>query len=190
MFAFFFGFIFLFLDYSVTLGGRTVQLIPAFVGYFLITVGAAHMTKKHPGFRKVRNLSAVLVFWSAVVFLLDIFPPSEHAQYILFAVGLLSTVFALYLTHLFTVAIHKTEGQEGRALNGDKLSSGWALLTMTSVLSYAGLLLESLVFPCLVLQIAGTVWFLSSVLKCATLYRKKEPGHTYDNFQGLTGRHR
>ena len=173
MFAFFFGFIFLFLDYGIPVGGGTLQLIPAFLGYILIAVGAWGLEKKISGFRKIRNFSAVLIFWSVATFFLDIFAPLEEMKYISLSIGLLSTVFALYITHMFASAIRKAEGRIGLSLNGEKLLSGWALLTLTAVLSYAGMFFEDLILPCLILRVASTFWFLTSVLKCAVSYKKR-----------------
>lgn len=168
---FFFGFLFLLFDYNIAVGSGTLALIPAFVGYLLLFFASRPLARTYPAFQKLSVAALPMTAFGLVCFFLPLFWPQAVQGALSLILGICATLCSLAAAWLFSEAVLAMEKALGRDLLAKKIHNAWALLSGTAILSYAGLVMQDLVLPALVLQTAGTIWFLYSLIICARHYR-------------------
>lgn len=95
----FWGFVFIFLDFSITFNGVEFDLLPDAVGYLLVFLGAHQMRKESDSFARIRPIALVLAVINFVALIINPFGPIEltYSQPTTLAV----TVFTLLIFFLY-----------------------------------------------------------------------------------------
>lgn len=104
----FIGLIFIFFNFNITLDTTILPLLPDFVGYLFISLGAKEMIDASGRFNNVSAFSLLLTYVFGVFFVMDIMGISTSlAQMTLFnwILGLAITAIELYLLYLLTMAV-------------------------------------------------------------------------------------
>ncbi len=104
----FIGLIFIFFNFNVTVNAMILPLLPDFLGYLFVSIGAKEMIEKSVKFDNVSAFSRLLTVIFVVFFFMDIFGISAAmAQMTLFnwVLGFVITVIELYLLYLLTMAV-------------------------------------------------------------------------------------
>ena len=74
---FFWGFLLIFLDFSLTINGVGFDLLPDAIGYLLVFLGARQMAEESEQFARMRPIALVLMIVGFVSLLLSPFGPIE-----------------------------------------------------------------------------------------------------------------
>ena len=104
----FIGLIFIFFNFNITLNATILPLLPDFVGYLLISIGAKELIGTSIKFDNVSAFAKMLTIIFIAFFVMDIFGISTAmAQMTLFnwLFGLVVTIIELYLLYLLTMAV-------------------------------------------------------------------------------------
>ena len=104
----FIGLIFIFFNFNITLGTTILPLLPDFVGYLFISLGAKELIDASIKFDNVSAFAKMLTIIFVVFFVMDVMGISTAmAQMTLFnwSVGLVITIIELYLLYLLTLAV-------------------------------------------------------------------------------------
>lgn len=104
----FIGLIFIFFNFNITLDSTILPLLPDFVGYLLISLGAKELIEASVKFDNVSAFAKLLTVIFAVFFVMDVFGISTAmAQMTLvnWTVGLVIMIVELYLLYLLTLAV-------------------------------------------------------------------------------------
>ncbi len=170
----FIGFLFIFLDFEITLaGGTTVNFIPDFLGYALLSLGVFHLGHENGRFSRCRITALVALVLSAGTFVLDLLalPLPPTAELI---IGILMTVVSLYITYEFSEGTKALERSLYKKLDADKISAAWVILSMTSLLEFLVLYFPAVFIPCYALHWLAVAWFESSVFHFSRKLSGKE----------------
>jgi len=178
MWLFFFGFLLVFAEFPITfpLTGGTVDLLPAFLGFALLFLGAKKMSMENLHFRRIRIAALPAFAVSAVHFVIAIlhldlaFFSYDVAELILL---ILTVAAKLYIAYEFTEAVKKIERSHYKKFGADKLASAWIILCMTSLLGFLVAVLPSIALPQLVVHLLAVVWFEASVFGVARTLKKQ-----------------
>lgn len=158
MWYYFFGFLFVFLDFDVTIGGVTLYLQPDFIGYLLVMLGNRRMHHENDHFRRLRILTPVAFLLSLAQFILLLVLPSAPAPVAL-VTRIVTTVCALYITYEFSEAAKTIERGQYKKLEADKISTAWVILCMTALLNFVSFYFPDVSLLCLVVHWASMIWF-------------------------------
>jgi hypothetical protein len=120
----FIGLIFIFFNFNITLGTSILPLLPDFIGYLLISLGAKEMIDASAKFDNVSAFSKLLTFVFGVFFVMDVMGISASmAQMTLFnwLFGLAVMVIELYLLYLLTMAVLELKPRLSYPSEADRL---------------------------------------------------------------------
>ena len=68
---FFIGFLFIFLNFNITVSNHVIGLLPGFVGYIFINRGIKEFEGKVPAFDKVRIFAKIMIWVYLAVYVMD-----------------------------------------------------------------------------------------------------------------------
>ena len=160
MWYFFWGFLFIFRDFSLTLPtGGSVNLMPSFLGFALLLLGARQTESENEHFHRILLASVAALLISAAQFVFAIFAFSA-VELVLF---ILSTAAALYITYEFTEGAKKIERSRYKKFGTDKLSTAWILLCMTALLGFLVPFMPTISLTQMLVHLLALTWFETSV---------------------------
>lgn len=171
MWYFFFGFLFVFVEFplDVPMTGGSIDILPSFLGFALLFLGAQGMRTENEHFRRIRIFSLITLAVSAAQFCFA-FLGYKIVELVLF---ILATAANLYITYEFTEGVKKIERSRYKKLGADKLSSAWIILCMTSLLGFLVPFVPTVALPQLALDLLAVIWFESSLFKLARALRSR-----------------
>lgn len=156
----FFGFLLVFVDFSLALpNGGSINLLPGFLGYALLFVGALSLGHENERFRRMRLATVIAFVISALQFVLAIYA-FKTAEFVLFV---FATALSLYITYEFTEGAKMLERSRYKKLSTDKLSSAWIILCMTSILGFLVPFFPMIGLTQALVQLLALCWFEFSV---------------------------
>ena len=173
MLLFFIGFMFVFIDYNITIGAASVNLIPDFIGFALVLIASRSYVQKSARFKIVGILSAILGAWGIVAFVLALCSVSL-APIPELITGILATVGALGLTYAFCEGVKEYESGFVKPFGAAQLASSWVLLCMGNLIYYFTLVFENMYLVCILLQLLSIVWFEYSVFSIYQNLKKRK----------------
>ena len=173
MLYFFFGFLFIFLDYPILLGyGGTLNASPDFLGYLLLLTAAIRLKHENNHFRRLTWGTAIALLLGALEFILDLLPFTLPTAATL-SLDIVMTIASLYVAYEFAEGAKELERSLYKKLDADKLSSAWIILSMASLLQYLAVYMPSVALPCLVLFLLAVIWFESATLRFEKMLKKQ-----------------
>ena len=164
MWLYFFGFFFVFLDFSFALPGGTgsINFMPDFIGYALLFFASLALRHENNSFKRLRFVSAIATALSLAEFFLNLFGVLLHPG-IELAFGVLMTVGSLYITYEFSEGAKTIERGAYKKLGAGKISSAWTFICISSLLLFATTFLPYAAIPCYLLHWLAFAWFESSI---------------------------
>jgi len=161
----FLGLLFVLLDVNINIGASSIEILPDFVGYILLIKGLAEVMEYSEEFKDAQNLSKGMVFYSAIVFVLDIIAVLKHPVFTII-LALISTAGSLVAARSIIKGMQRIEICQMKNLMTDVLMKYWQYLALFSVagviLSFVGLLGAILVLVALIFAIIFLVKFSNS----------------------------
>ena len=165
----FIGFLFVFLDFNLTLGTSQIGLIPDFVGYILVFQGLAELENMSLRFTKARPFSLGMAVYTGLLYVLAVLGIGTN-DILSFVLGLISTLISLYISYNIVMGIKEIEASSGRFLNAQGLYSSWTLLAILSLIVYLLFIIPILNVLCIVAGLITGIVFLVSFNKTKNLY--------------------
>lgn len=126
----FIGLIFVLFDFTLTLNGFGVGLLPDFVGYILLVLGFRELAALSVKFQRAKPFAILMVVYSVIDYvmkLLGLRLSGGFAPMFGMLIGLLTLVLMLYIIYLITLAVADMEDVMGRNLEAAALRTGWRL---------------------------------------------------------------
>ena len=172
----FLGYLFIFLNCNITLDPQVINLLPGWLGYILILLGAAELAHESDAFVRLRPLGIAATVFSVVLWVLDAVGLSVSLGWFGTLLNLVGLILSLMVSYQTVNGILDMEHRWGD-LGGAVLKRRWEVLAVMQCLSYL-----TVVFPLLALifTIAALVFivlFIVSVFRAQKLYneRKEQP---------------
>lgn len=134
----FIGLIFIFFNFNITLDASILPLMPDFVGYLLISVGAKEMIDVAIKFDNVSAFSMLLTYVFGVFFVMDVMGISASiAQMTIvnWMLGLAITAIELYLLYLLTTAVVDLKTRLSNPSEADRLYQIFKYHAISAVLA-------------------------------------------------------
>ena len=185
----FYGFLLMFLSFDLSVNGHSVDVLPDFIGYFLLIRGIKEMEAESGRFQNARPFAVGMMVYTAILWVGDLLAVTGEG-WISELLGLIAAVVALYIAWLLIRAVRETEEVRGADLNSGRLFGCWKglvavqaaakLLTLTINLANVSVLIN-LVAVLAVVMLVLNVMYLIAWWKAVRAYealppRVREPG--------------
>lgn len=161
MWYYFFGFLFVFLDFEIPIGGVNFNFQPDFIGYLLVMLGNRRLSHENDSFRRLRILTPIAFALSLAQFVLLLVFYDAPAPVAL-VIRIVSTVCALYITYEFAEGAKTIERSLYKRLEADKISTAWIILCLTSLLNFITFYFPDVSLLCLFVHWVSMAWFESA----------------------------
>lgn len=170
MSGFFWGFLLVFLDFSLNLHGHEIGLLPDFVGFLLIFRSANRMSGYSVRFSQLTRLSRAMLAFSAFLYVLDLLGSSAKLGMLGHVLALGCSVGGLFAAFLFTQALFDLQALRSIELHARALHSAWSLLAVCQMVSYL-FLMHVLLSTVLALACFGAgIYYLYRLSRCCRAY--------------------
>lgn len=168
----FWGFLLIFVNFNLTLNGHILNLFPTFAGYILLYQAAGTLRDESSRFAVIRPFAAAMAVYTGILWLGDLLGVTGGENWLNTILGLAATVVSLFVSWNVVKAIAEIEEDWGVRLNSASVRTGWYVLLVAQILSYAAVLGFSLTtaLAALAAIAVGIIWFLAALWKCARLY--------------------
>lgn len=181
---FFWGFLLIFLDFSLTINGVGFDLLPDAIGYLLVFLGARQMAEESEQFARMRPIALVLMIVGFVSLLLSPFGPIELTPgwpVILAAttVPLLLLMLDLCLLWLLVRGLQDMEQYYGCDFRARTIRMAVLVQIVISVASFVLLLAPALMLMVLLslISMAAYIVLLVMLWQAAQAYARLCEGH-------------
>ena len=149
-----------------------IDILPNFVGYFLIYLGLRELTGRSPRFETAKTLSLILLAATVVINVFSIAGYSFNTA-VLTVANLALVVVSLWLMYLINKGLGDIETGENVALNSQKLLKIWKFQVAATVLATV-----FSIFPTQITAIIALVFAVAAVvvniLFLINLYKAKK----------------
>ena len=132
----FIGMALVFLDVSVGVGEHTFDVLPDFVGYYLMMRNLEALSDRSVWFRKARPMALALAVYSAVLYAVDALAVSVYGRFVSFCLGFLAMIGGLLLGYRTVSGVRDLERLLNRDLEGEKLQSFWLYMAVIQGITY------------------------------------------------------
>lgn len=154
---YFFGFLFLFLDFGIQFPyGGTLYLVP--IGYALLILASMRLGHENDRFRRLKLLTPIAFVLSLGVFVLKLCALSLPMVAEL-VISVVMTVASLYVAYEFAEGAKALERSLYKKLDADKISAAWIILAMASLLTFLSIYFKDVALPCAFVKLLAIVWF-------------------------------
>ena len=171
--AIFLGLALVLLDLDVTVGTATVELLPDFLGFFLILKGMTGLAEENKFFNLGRHMAFGLALVSFVLFVAAVMNPGTFGKVIFWCVGLAALIGQLTLMKKIVAGVRQMELDESRDLKGERIQAMWLILVVLSTLRHLLSWVPIVGGVCGIAELLVAVLFLAAFRKCAKAYKGK-----------------
>ena len=175
----FWGFLLVFLDFSLTFNGVGFDLLPDSVGYLLVFLGAGRMREESGSFSRMRPISLVLAIVNFAALIINPFGPIEltyswPAALAVTAFSLLMLFLYLYLLWLLVRGVQDMEQYYGCPFNAHTMRKAFIV---TLCISITAQILAWIPYFVLLILPLGLAVLVTSIVLLVLLWRAAK---TYD----------
>ncbi len=132
----FWGVFFLVLNFNVTIGSCTVDVLPNFVGYFLLMKGMSGLSEESDAFAKGRHWAFGMMIFSTVLFVLDLMNLSVHGAVKTWGLGLVAMSATLIVLYLLVSGVEQMEQRHCWDLDSVRLRNMWMIQVVLTPIIY------------------------------------------------------
>lgn len=173
----FIGMILIFLNFNVSIGNSTINLFPNFVGYLFMLKGLRELADFSPRFTNIVPMVKVMVAYSVIVFVMYLFGITTGlAHFIVFIVGIISTVVSLYISYCIIMGAKDIETAKEQNLESVRLYKLWIVMAVASIFSFFGFL----VFAVPLFAIVMIIGFIVNVIYIFAFYKTQKLFYIYN----------
>lgn len=174
----FWGLFFVFLNFNLNLNQHTLNLLPPFVGYYLLCQGTEELDGESPLFRNIRPFAVGMGVYTAILWLGDLLGVSGGSGVIGGLLGLLAVLVGLYICWALIQAVRDMEERRGADLNSAAMGRAWIVMAAAQVVCWLCVwLLSGLAILGLIAGLIGIIMLLTAFWKGQKLYEAYPP-HT------------
>lgn len=167
----FIGLLFVFLNFNINMGNSSIGLIPTFIGYIYIGKGLIELAEQSEWFTRLKTYAAGMAIYSGIIYVMDLIGISKAMGTMsAMLLGLVSTVFSLYISYGIIMGVKDIEAANQWELNSISLFSTWKVLALCSILGYLLLIIPMVGFISIILGIIVSICFLYSFSKTKNMY--------------------
>ncbi len=156
----FWGFIFIFINFSFKFNGSSIDVLPDFIGYILVINGLNEMMSKSILFAKAKPISIVMLIISSLIFVTDLLGITATLGSLNYLRLIVCAILYLYMTYNIVMGVKDLEGKFLIHLDGDALKSNWTFFTIFYVLSIILALVPLLNIVLLIVGFIANICFL------------------------------
>ena len=173
------GFLLLFLDFNLNFGRFTLNVLPDFVGYWMLLQGMAEMKSANPRFESPRTIAKGMLIYTAILWVGELLDVSGGVLVSLLSLIAMATHF--YIAWVLVQAVRELEQWREADLYGAVLAKRWkTLLGLNVVIQLLRLLMwvapvDAVGMVVAVLVLADIIWAFLFVLgwnRCGKLYEE------------------
>ena len=128
----FYGFLLMFLSFDLSFNGHGLDVLPDFVGYFLLIRGMKEMAPESGLFRNARPFAVGMMVYSAILWVGDLLAVTGEGC-LSQIMDLIAMIVALYIAWVLIRAVQETEASRIAELNSGKLLACWKGLAAIQV---------------------------------------------------------
>ena len=129
----FWGMACMLLDIDVTLGGRTIGLVPDWLGWWWLAKGCTELETEWEGFHR-SSIPKLMAGLALLLYGFAIMKLTVQQRFWLSVLALAATVAELVAARYLVRGIRKMEANHGTTLYSDKLQNLWLYLVILQVL--------------------------------------------------------
>ena len=178
----FWGFFFLFVNFNLTVNGHILNLLPPFVGCWLLYRGFEELRAESERFYALRPFAVGLGIYTALIWIGDLLGVST-GSWISVLLGIVASAVELYIAWGVIQGLREAEEHRQASLNTAAMYQAWMVLLVTQIAVYAiqlmGLALWSLATAlaavCIFAGLVGIILFLVAVWRSRKLYEALPP---------------
>ena len=126
----FWGLLFCLLDYEVTVGSAVFEILPDFVGYFLLMKGMESLAGENEYFDRGRHWAFGLLIVSVLVYGANLMNPDAMTKVWLWAAELAAMILQLLLIRRIIRGLARMERDHGLKLGTERLRAVWLILAV------------------------------------------------------------
>lgn len=130
------GTVFAVLNINMKIGPSTVDVLPNFVGYFLLMKGMTELSEESQAFAKGRHWAFGMMIFSAILFVLDLMDLNVHATLQVWALSLVAMVLTLIVLYQLVTGVAQMEQRHGWQLESAKLRTMWMIQAVLTPIIY------------------------------------------------------
>lgn len=141
----FWGFFFIFLDFSLNFNQYSLNILPDFVGYLLLFQGTRALAEESCNFKSVQPFTVGMAVYTAILWLGALLGINSGAygQTLTWMLDLVSLVVSLYIAWVLVQGVLEIEERRTADLNGGTLYKWWkALVAIQAVARLLGLMAD------------------------------------------------
>lgn len=132
----FYGFLLVFLNFNLTFDSIVINLLPDFLGYYLIMKGLKELTSESDHFMKVIPFAQGMMVYSTIRYILDVVGISSRLGWINVGLSIIVTIFLLYIVYEIIQGILELERKMMTNLNGATLLLEWKIIAVLDIINY------------------------------------------------------
>jgi len=156
----FIGMLFVSLNFNIDLPSSTIGLLPSFIGYYFMLKGIVELAGFSPRFLKIRLVVMAALIYSAIIYVLYLVGANHLAtEPRTLVLGLISTVFSLFISYNIIMGIKDIESTTGHNLETAPLYASWWVWAVFSFILYIAFLV-----PQLIIFLVVIAFFLAIIL--------------------------
>jgi len=164
----FWGFLLVFLNFNISFGGGTLNLLPAFIGYYIIYKGVSELADRSASFTRVLPFLKALIVIRLIGFIFDLLGLNSSITALGYLATVAFTILDLYVSYTIVQGILELES----FYNFDFL--GRSLLTVWQVMAICQGLACILIFLPVLAILPIIVSFIAAVIFLVKLYGTKK----------------
>lgn len=164
------GMIFVFLGFNITFGNSKFDILPDFIGFYLIFKGLEELQDKSDNFTKIKSFAFGLTIYSFVLFIINLFAASYSMGYLGILLGIAYTIILIYVSYKIILGIIDIEINHNVFLNSQKLMSNWRIMITFNILIFFILFIPFISIVFIILNIVFTILYLISFNESKNLY--------------------
>ena len=160
---FFIGFLFMFLNFNITVSNHVIGLLPLFVGYIFIGRGIKEFEGKVPAFDKIKNFSKIMIAVGVVIYVMDFLAINIGAVYFLVSVVVLAA--NVYASFNITEGILYLEETKDINIFGKDVRRMWKFMIIANCASTVTVFIPVLNIIATIAVLVITILFLIAMNK-------------------------
>ena len=166
----FIGFLLIFLDFNLNLGGSTLEVLPDFIGYIFMVNGLAEMVGESTQFIKVKPYASGMAVFTGILYLLDLFGISALLGVFVYILAIVAIAVSLYISYCIVIGVQEMELNRHTFLDGGNLKSAWNYLAVYSASTLLAMLIPSFAIIIVIFGYIVVICFLVAFNKSKNLY--------------------
>ena len=176
----FWGFFFLFLNFSLNMNGASLQLLPDWVGFILLYLACNELEGESELFAKPRPFCIGLAVYTGILWLMDLLGIGANLGVVSWILGLAATCLNLYVSMLIIDAITNVEMHRNYDLCAAHLRKVWKVLAVCTIAANVLLIVPAVAVVCIIATAVASIVFLVAVHKTRKawqnmLYEQSKP---------------